>query len=116
MTLQNLHEILEETGLSVWKYQAFQETMPYIVYAPVSITFNLASGTIWRRLTSVGVDVYSQKDEDAETLEKVLLKNYLIPTSIIPLWIPDHKVINTQFDLSISQEIDAYAETGDIYG
>jgi len=105
MILQELFEILKTTGLSVWKYEAFQKPMPFIVYQDIESRFDTSSGTVWRKTTKVGIDVYSTEDCDSETLERVLLKNKLIPTSITKIYIPEGKIINTQFDVNISQEI-----------
>ena len=108
MTIPELHELLETTGFPVWKYRAvqediFKEEMPFIVYHDTDSYFDVTSGTIWRKITNVGIDVFSQKDGDAEMLEKVLLKNNIIPKIIRPIWIEDEKIINTQFDIVISQ-------------
>jgi hypothetical protein len=112
MTLQDLHELLETTGFPVALFEAAfdedQDTLPYIVYAPTSASFDMASGTIWRKATRIGLDLFSQKVEDAEKLEAVLLRNKLFPTSVVTVWFPEHKIINTQFDLTISHEFDLY--------
>jgi len=117
MTLQNLYDILSTVGFPVWQFESTfennQPVFPYIVFQPGITTFNTSSGAIWREITSIDIFLLSHLQNyaiESEKLKKVLIKNNLFPT-IVYGWYPDDKVFITQFDISITQEIDP--ETGE---
>jgi len=114
MTLQNLYEILSTTDFPVYQFESKsdfendQRVFPYIVFEPNMTTFNMSSGTIWRKITGINILLFSRLQShtvDAEKLEKVLIINKLIPT-ITYYWSPDDNIFTTVFDISITQEID----------
>lgn len=107
MTLHELHGVLSSVGIAVSHYEADLDTFPYITFSELSTSYVFASSRAWREITRVGVDHFTKTEWD-KTLDdlKLTLLKHKINFTTATVWYANDKLINTQFNLSITREME----------
>lgn len=105
MTIQELKNILDQTGLSV-VYSHFapgtEPATPYIAYSVDGTANFMADNTVYKKITNVLIELYTDKKDLAseQLIENVLIANGL-PFDSIEAYIESEKLYQTTYEVSV---------------
>lgn len=100
MTLQQLKEILDQTGYPVaYNHFSSEPTVPFIVYRlPTSDNF-FADGAVYHDVDNIEIELYTdKKDLTAEKKLEDLLKTNELPFQYYESWIESEKLLQKLYE------------------
>ena len=102
MTLAELAQKLNGLGYPI-AYSHFKEPqkLPFICYLVVEGETITADDTIYEEILNVDIELYSDKDFEAENKIKNMLKENELPYSYDEIYIKDEEVFKSTFSIQI---------------
>lgn len=102
MTLAELAQKLNGLGYPI-AYSHFKEPqkLPFICYLVIDSDNFIADNKVYREILNVDIELYSNKDFEAENKIKAMLNENELPYSYDEIYIKDEEVFKSTFSIQI---------------